>query len=55
MNEKDFETVEKMEKYGGGFVKALAVCLHRADPINFSKLRTIFNNYFIEYENKFNK
>ncbi len=48
--EQDYKIVEAMEKYGGSFVKALAVCLQKADLINFSKLRNTFSNYWEEYE-----
>jgi hypothetical protein len=51
MTEEEFEIVEKMAKYGGSFVKALAECFHRADPINFFKLKFTFHDYWEEYEN----
>ncbi len=51
-NEKDDKIIEAMELYGGSFVKALAVCIKKADPINYSKLRNVFSNYWEEY-NKF--
>lgn len=50
MNEHEFKVVEQMEKKGGGFVQALAVCFHMADYINFNKLRLAFNDYWKEYE-----
>lgn len=53
MTKKDYKIIEAMETYGGSFVKALAVCLHRADPINYQKLRNTFSNYFEEYEDRF--
>lgn len=43
--------VSNMEKYGGSFVKALAVCFRRADHINFAKLKATFANYWEEYKN----
>jgi hypothetical protein len=49
MDDKDYEIIEFMEKYGGSFVKALAECLRRADPINYQKLKTAFSEYFMEY------
>ncbi len=54
-NEKDDKIVEAMEIYGGSFVKALAVCLQKADLINYSKLRNHFRNYFNEYRKFVNK
>jgi len=40
-----------MEKYGGGFVKALAVCFYKADHNNFLILKSSFKNYWEEYKN----
>ena len=51
MTEKEITIVDKMAKYGGSFVKALAECFYRADPNNFNRLRETFNDYWIEYEN----
>lgn len=48
--EHEYKVVEMMERYGGSFVQALAVCFHRADIHNFIKLRTTFSNYWDEYE-----
>ena len=45
----DTQTVENMEKYGGDFVKALANCIRRADPINYRKLKDTFAEYFQTY------
>lgn len=50
MENEEFRIVETMEKYGGSFVKALAECFHRADPINFKKLKNAFSEYWKEYE-----
>ena len=55
MNEQEFEIVEAMRKYGGSFVKALSVCFHKADMINFHKLKITFSNYWEEYEKMVNK
>jgi len=49
-NEKEYQTVEAMEKFGGSFVKALARAFHRADPINFIKLKNAFPEYWEEYK-----
>ncbi len=50
MNEQEFEVVEKMAKFGGSFVQALAQCFYRADHQNFIKLKTTFSEYWEEYE-----
>lgn len=50
MTDHDFEVVSAMEKYGGSFVKALAQCFHRADPLNFVKLVRAFPEYWKTYE-----
>lgn len=44
------QIIEMMEKYGGSFVKALAECYRRADPINARKLENTFREYFDEYK-----
>ena len=49
MNDQEFETVERMTKYGGSFVKALAECFRKADPINFIKLKDTFGDYWKQY------
>ena len=53
MNKTEFKVLENMEKYGGSFVKALAQCFHRADRINFEKLKNAFPEYWEQYK-KFN-
>ena len=55
MNEEEYNIVKMMERYGGSFVQALAQCFHRADPINFIKLRTTFSKYWEQYEEMLNK
>ena len=50
MNETDFWTVEAMEKYGGSFVKALAECARRADPINLDIIKKSWPYYWEKYE-----
>ena len=52
MNEKDFNTVEMMTKYGGSFVKALAELCHRADYPNLAKIKHTWPDYWKEYEKK---
>jgi len=54
MNEEQMKVVEKMEKYGGSFVKALAQAFYHADPINFIRLKGAFPDYWNQYENEFN-
>lgn len=49
MNEQDFEVVEKMEKYGGSFVKKIAELCHLADPINLQKIKETWSEYWHEY------
>ena len=50
MTEQEFLTLEAMENYGGSFVKALAVCFHKADPGNFKILKKAFPEYWKQYE-----
>lgn len=38
-----------MEKYGGGFVKALANAMVHADPNNYTKLVWAFSDYCSQY------
>jgi pyruvate/2-oxoacid:ferredoxin oxidoreductase beta subunit len=52
MTDQDIKTIEAMEKYGGSFVKALAVCFRKADPVNFAKLRQTFKKYWEDYRKK---
>ena len=52
MNEEEYEVVEKMEHYGGSFVKSLANCFHYADRTNFDKLKNAFPEYWKEYSQK---
>lgn len=50
MNDHEIEVIETMQKYGGGFVKALAQCFLLADGNNFYKLRETFPEYWKQYE-----
>lgn len=43
-------TLEAMKKYGGGFVKQLAILAWTADSINMKKLEDTFPEYFSQYE-----
>lgn len=49
MSDEDMNVVEAMEKYGGSFVQALAVCFRRADSINLAKLKETFSEYWQQY------
>lgn len=49
MTKMDLKIADNMEKYGGSFIKALAECIRRADPINLMKLRDTFPEYFQSY------
>ena len=49
IDDKEYEIIECMQKYGGSFVKALAECLLRADPTNYQKLKQAFPEYILEY------
>lgn len=50
MTDEEIKVVEAMERYGGSFVKALAQCFWRADPINFEKLQATFIDYWLQYK-----
>jgi len=50
LNEKEFEVVSNMSKYGGSFVKALAECFHHADRNNKEILIKSFPHYWSEYQ-----
>ncbi|MDA3837245.1 MAG: hypothetical protein PF542_06515 [Nanoarchaeota archaeon] len=54
MTDEEYDVVAKMEKFGGSFVQALAVCFQRADPNNFMKLKITFHEYWEEFK-EFNK
>jgi len=47
-------TLVKMEKYGGSFVRNLAVLYRVADWQNKKKIEKVFKEYFDRYE-KFNE
>lgn len=38
-----------MYRYGGGFMKALSECVHRADHENLIKLQSVFADEFEKY------
>jgi len=49
-NERDV-VQENMQKYGGGFVRALGVALTRADSFNATRIHKAFPDYWEEYLN----
>lgn len=50
MNDDEIRVVSAMAKYGGSFVKALAELCWRADPINLTKIKRAWPEYWAEYE-----
>lgn len=50
MNDEEFKIVERMEKYGGSFVKALSQCFYTADSKNFNLLKETFSEYWKQYK-----
>lgn len=50
MSEQEICVVDKMDKYGGSFVKALARAFYLADRFNFRKLKNAFPEYWDQYE-----
>ena len=38
-----------MKKYGGSFIKSLAVCMEHADHQNYRRLQLAFSEYFEKY------
>lgn len=43
-------TINAMRKFGGSFVKNLAECFISADPHNYYKLKTTFQEYWDKYQ-----
>jgi len=50
MTDQELKVVGAMKERGGGFVNALSKCFYLADPENFKKLRTTFDEYWKKYE-----
>lgn len=46
------ETLDNMERTGGGFVACLAAAWRRADPDNHAKLFSAFGDYYRQYQTK---
>lgn len=51
--ERDYQIVDAMECYGGGFVKALAQAWRHGDPINRRRIKMAFADYWQEYESQY--
>jgi len=51
MDDKEFEVVNKMKRFGGSFVKCLAECFYHADRPNIDKLKNAFPEYWEQYKN----
>lgn len=49
MSPNDEETLAAMEKYGGSFVKIIALAAKVADSDNFKRLKTAFPEYWEKY------
>lgn len=47
---KDYDVLETMSRYGGGFVQALARCYRAADMDNRKRLREAFAAEFDRYK-----
>lgn len=50
MNDRDLWTLKAMEKYGGGFVRAIAGAARAADAPNLALIKTTWNEYWDDYE-----
>lgn len=50
MSPRDYNTVEQMEMFGGGFVQALANAARHADSINLNRIKHAFREYWEHYE-----
>jgi hypothetical protein len=46
---EDVATLAAMERYGGGFVKALARAANCADEENLRRLKVAFPEYWVQY------
>ena len=50
ITDADRAVIERMDRYGGSFVKMLAQLFLLADPINFARLKLCFRDYWRDYE-----
>lgn len=49
MTKEDYDTITAMEKYGGGFARAIAKAFTVADPLNRKTLVEAFPDLFSRY------
>ena len=49
MTTEDAAVLEAMQKYGGGFVQAIAAAASRADAENFARLKAAFPDLWRKY------
>ena len=45
----DHDIINAMYRYGGSFIRALAITLEHADPTNFAKLKAAFPDEWVNY------
>lgn len=50
MDEKDYEVVMAMQKYGGSFVQHLGILAMHADPRNLQLIKDTWTEYWLNYE-----
>ena len=50
MDSENYDIIEAMRKWGGGFVQRLAQCLYVADAENTRRLRLAFPEYWEQYK-----
>ena len=50
-SDHDFRVMEAMQRYGGGFVAALAEAAFRADDGNLARIRAAFPELWAQYGN----
>ena len=55
MTEHDLHASEMMMRYGGSFVEALSVCIHKADDVNIEKLRAAFPEDWEKYAEMYDR
>lgn len=49
-SEEHHEVLDAMERFGGGFIQALAIAWRKADPTNHAKLMSQFGDYWQQYK-----
>lgn len=50
--EKEYRTLENMERYGGSFVQKLAALARQADATNLKKIKETWPEYWDVYSKK---